>query len=310
MTVHVIVNPNAGALARDGRLRRAILAAAARGGARVHQTTSPADLDGLAREMASTGARAVILAGGDGSHMAALSSLARAFPELPAVGLAPCGTVSTVAKNFGARLSIAWTERLILAACARTARIEPNATLRVHDDDAVSRVGFIFGAGLVARFFELYYAGSRQGRVAAAGIAARVFAGSFFDSVLAKKVLAPTRCVVSVDGSPHVCEAWTLLLAAVVRDVGLHFLATYRAGETRQGFHVVASGLPPRRLGPQMPRVLAGKPLRGEPGIDVIARTLDLRFAPKPDGYVLDGEVFTTRAVRVELGPPIRLLLP
>jgi diacylglycerol kinase (ATP) len=312
VTVDVIVNPNARELAADSRMRRALLAAASRGGARVHETRSLEDLERAAAGIAARGTDGVILAGGDGSCMAGLSALARAFgPALPPVGLAPCGTVSTIARNLGARGGArAWTERLVLAACARTARVESSATLSVRDDAGKTRVGFIFGAGLVARFFEVYDALPRQGRAAAAGIVARVFAGSFVGSPLARRVLAPTRCAVSTDGAPHASRAWTLLVASVLPDLGLHMRATYRAGERPDRFHVVGSGLPPGALGPQLPRVLTGRPLRGEPRIDALARSLCIRFDDGPDAYVLDGDVFRAREATVEMGPRLSVLLP
>jgi diacylglycerol kinase (ATP) len=312
LTVDILVNPRAHGLADGGSLRASILDAASRGRARVHTTMSLGDLDRAARDIAALGTTGVIVAGGDGTHMAALSALARAFgPDLPAVGLAPCGTVSTVARNLGARGDAQeWTSRLVDATCAGAARRRPQSTLRIRDDAGGERIGFIFGAGLVARFFDVYYALPHQGRTSAALIAARVFAGSFFGSAFARRVLEPAVATLSVDGCVVPGRAWTLLVASVVRDVGLHLLVTYRGRERDDAFHAVASGLPPRRLGPQLPRVFAGRPLRGEPCIDAVVRSLDVRFDARPDRYVLDGDVFAARAVHVGVGPLVTLLSP
>ena len=312
MTVDVIVNRNAHRLATDTALRRTLLAAARRGRARVHETQTLHDLERVASEIAARPTDGVVLAGGDGSHMAGMSALSRAFSgALPPVALAPCGTVCTVARNFGMRgTPRAWTERVVLAACSGATRVESRMTLRVRDDAGGERVGFIFGAGLVARFFEAYYRAPRQGLAAAARIAARVFAGSFLGSPFARSVLEPTRCAISIDGGPPVGDEWSLLLASVVRDVGLHLLATYRAGERSDRFHVVASGLAPHALGPQLPRVLTGRPLRGEPRIDVLAWSLRLSHHARPGAYVLDGDVFRACEAYVENGPRLRLLLP
>jgi diacylglycerol kinase (ATP) len=312
MTVDVIVNRNAHRLAADTAVRRALLAAAARGGARVCETKTLSELERLACAIAARGTDGVVLAGGDGSHMAGVSALSRAFAgALPPVALAPGGTVCTVARNFGMRgTASAWTNRLVLAACTGAARVERKATLRVRDDTGGERVGFIFGAGLVARFFDVYYGSPRQGIAAAAGIAARVFAGSFVGSPLAGRVLDPTPCAVSVDGALHEWRGWSLVLASVVRDVGMHLLATYQAGQALDRFHVVASGLRPRRLGPQMLRVLAGRPLRGEPHIDTLARSMRLHFDAPSGAYVLDGDIVRAQEAQVDLGPPLALLVP
>jgi diacylglycerol kinase family enzyme len=312
LTVDILVNPRARRLGDGGPVRKTLLDAASRGGARVHITTSFDDLEHAARRIAAAGTTGVIVAGGDGTCMTTLSALARAFgSDLPSIGFAPCGTVSTIAKNLGARGGArAWTERLVDAACAGAARVRSHATLRVRDDAGGDRVGFIFGAGLVARFFDVYDALPRRGSAAAGVIAARVFAGSFLGSAFARRVLRPSDAAVSLDGRAVAGRAWTLLLASVVRDVGLHFLVTYRAGERDDAFHAVGSCLPPRRLGPQLPRVLAGRPLRGDPSIDAIVRSLDVHFEGAQDRYVLDGEVFAAGAVEVGVGPRIEILSP
>jgi len=311
LPVDVVLNPKARGLRDGSRLREGILDAAARRGARVHTTRSLDELEGAAGRIAADGTSGVVIAGGDGSHMSALSALARAFPSaLPPVGLAPCGTVSTIARNLGAKGGArAFATRLLDAACSGTARASRQPTLRVRDDGGGDRVGFMFGAGLVARFFDVYYSEPRQGRMTAARIAGEVFAGSFVGAQIARKVLSPVAARVSVDGADAPGQTWTLLVASVLRDVGLHLLVTYRAGKDEGAFHAVGSALPAGRLGPQLPRVLAGKPLRGPGGIDALVRSFAVRF-DAPDHYVLDGDVFPARSVAVTLGPRLTVLLP
>jgi hypothetical protein len=97
-------------------------------------------------------------------------------------------------------------------------------------------------------------------------------------------------------------------VASVVRNLGLHFHVTYRGGERTDRFHAVASGLSPRALGPQMTRVIAGRPLEGEPRVDDLVASLTLTFDGGSGPYVLDGDVLRARSVRVEAGPVLRLL--
>ena len=309
--VDVVVNCNAGRLHDASELRSVLATEARRGGAHLHETRSLADLATVARTIAARGTRAVLLAGGDGSHMAGLTAFARAFDGVPPpTALVPGGTVCTIARNFGMRGSKgAWAQRLVRAACADDARFECRPTLRIRDDRENDCVGFIFGAGLVGRFFEAYYASGAQGIAGAARLAARAFAGSLVSSPLARTMLAPTSCALSVDGRPLVPRTWSLVLASTVRDVGLHIRATYRAGEEDGRFHVVASGLSPRGLGMQVPRVLLGRPMRGDACVDSLARSLRVDF-DAPEAYVLDGEMRWARSVHVEPGPVIKLLLP
>jgi len=313
VNVDVVINRAARHLGATSPLRRTLIEAAAAHGAHLHETDTLEELEVVAQTIAARGTDAVVLAGGDGSHMGGLSALARAFGGvLPPVALAPGGTVCTVARNLGmGGPAKAWAERVVRAVCARRAHTEEHATLRVSDDADTrkDRVGFIFGAGLVARFFDEYYGGRAQGLVPAAGIAARVFAGSLAGTALARRVLSPAACTLEVDGEVAPAHAWSLVLASVVRDVGLHVRATYRAGEEPGTFHVVASGLPPRALALQAPRVLAGVALRGEPRIDTLARVLRVTFDERAS-YVLDGDVLRAREARVSVGPMVSFLVP
>ncbi len=315
--VDVVVNRNAHRLGESSRVRHAILTAARRGGAHVHETRSLADLDAAARALAARGTDAVVLAGGDGSHMAGLSALVRAFSaaatpvKLPKIAFAPGGTVCTVARNLGMHgRPDAWAERVVTAVCRGTARGVLQSTLRVRDDVGGDRVGFIFGAGLVVRFFDVYYSAPRQGLGAAARIVARLFAGALVGSALARRVLEAGPCTLTLDGRVQPVRAWSLVVASVLRNLGLHMLATYRAGEESDCFHVVASGQSAARLGSQLPRVLAGRPLRGHGHVDAVVQSLGLVFEDSDGGYVLDGDVWRAREVLAQSGPLVELLLP
>jgi diacylglycerol kinase (ATP) len=312
VTVDLVVNRNARKLGDDSPLRARLVAAAERGGARVHETRSLEELDRLAREIASRGTDAVVLAGGDGSHMGGVSALASAFAgRRPRVAFAPGGTVSTVARNLmGGSGSTAAGERLVRAVCEGSARAHDVPSLRVRDDAGGDRVGFIFGAGLVAHFFDVYDAAPRQGLGPAAALAARIFLGSLVGAPIARRVLAPVACGIEVDGDEQPSRAWSLVLASVVRDVGLGVRATYRAGESFDRFHLVASTLSPRGLATQVPRVLSGRPMRsaGHAAVDAMARTLRVRFDADEASYVLDGDALRARDVRVESGPVVPLL--
>lgn len=323
-----IVNRQARDLAGESSASRALLEVlrARRAGVRVIETRCTADLTAAADEIARAIPDTVVLAGGDGSYMAGVTALTQAFTragreenELPSLALAPGGTVSTVARNWGfhggglltrgTRERASYTSQLLEAASSRRARCTLRPTLRCTDDHT-SRVGFIVGAGLVARFFEVYEEQGARGYRGATSIVARVFAGSLVQGRLAARVLTPVPCELEVDGVRAAFDHTSLVCASVVRDLGLGMRLLYRSGEEMERFHVVATPLGPARLGPQMPLVLTGRPLLGARNVDALARTLDLDFGEGGDAYVLDGELFRTRRVRVTAGPVVRILSP
>jgi diacylglycerol kinase family enzyme len=308
--VDLVLNPHARRLHAGAIRRRILLDEAARHGARVHEPTTIAELDAVARDLASRRVRVVVLAGGDGTLMRGLTALARAFEpgSLPSVAVVPAGTVGTVARNLGlARVAV---RRIFRGACSPSSEGVLQATLQVRDGCGAERVGFIFGAGMVAHFFDVYHRSTRPNLVTAAVIAGRTFAGSLLGSRFAERVLAAVQCEIAIDGLRRTEKAWSLVVASVVRDLGLHFQVTYRAGRLTDRFHVVASGLAPLALGRQMPRVLAGRPLRGEPRVDALAKSVRLDFERAGDSYVLDGDVFQAPWVTVETGPAVRILTP
>ena len=310
MRIDVIVNTTARRFAASPRLVQR-LRGACNGVARLHDTGSLGALSAASAEIAARGSDLVVLCGGDGTFMAGVTALARTFGEerLPPLALLPGGTVATVARNWGmtgeplALLSdlLRHRERL---------RLTPRPTLRVvgtTDGIVDERIGFIFGTGLVAGFFDVYYARGARGYAGAARIVARVFVESFWGGALARRVLDPLPCSIEVEGRPLAPGAWSLVCAAVVRDLGIHMLVTYRAGEDPGRPHLVASPLSSGQLGPRAPLVLAGRRIGGRGHFDDLARDFVVRFPEGPGPYVLDGDVLRAASVRVSAGPMIRV---
>jgi diacylglycerol kinase (ATP) len=307
---HLLVNLRARRIARGERVL-AVLRAAAADGCILHETHDLAQLEERARAIAEAKARAIVLAGGDGAYMAGLTALRRAYGavELPPIALAPGGTVSTVARNFGLRGDAArFTERVLRAARAPDPPTRNAQTLRVTDDAGGDRTGFIFGAGLVARFFGLYEADGSRGYFGAARIVARIFASSFIAGATSRRVLTPARARIAIDGATQPASAYSLIAAATVKDLGLSMRLTYRASEDPDRVHVVASPLGPRALGPQMPLVLMGKRLRGEGHVDALARHATVELMEERGAYVLDGDVFHAQRIELRAGRAIRLV--
>ena len=308
VSTHVVINRAARHLGANAVLARTIRAAAA--GATVHETDSLADIDAAARAIADAHGTTVVLCGGDGSYMAGVTALVRAFGEneLPQIALGPGGTVSTVARNLGMGGSLeTYAKRIVRAAIENDGDVVVHPTLHVTDDEGGDRVGFIFGAGLVAQFFDVYDSSSEQGYFSAAKIVARIFGGSFVGGALAKKILTPVPCTLTVDGKKAHADAYSLIVSSVVKDLGLHMHVTYRAAEDPKRVHLVASALGPLFLGPQLPFVVAGKRLRGKNHVDVLAECFQVGFE-QPSGYVLDGDVLRARWVEVSAGPLLRTI--
>lgn len=280
----------------------------ARGRASVHVTESLGHLREVARDLAAAGTEVVLLSGGDGSLMAGVTALAAAYGDdrLPAVMPIPGGTAGTVARNW--RID-GRPERWVQRALERGRRFESKPSLEVRWDDDERRIGFIFGTGLVASFFRLYYDHGAPGFGGAAALVSRIFAESFVGGPLARRVLAPLPCRLEVDGKLREPDAWSLICSAVVKNLGLHMMVTHRGGDDPSRPHLVATPLPPRELGPRAPLVLAGRPIGGRDDVDALVGGFAVAFDGRGP-FVVDGELFTARRVEVAAGPPIRLARP
>jgi diacylglycerol kinase (ATP) len=307
MRIDVIANTNARAYRRDASLLADIRRVSV-GRADVHATSHVDELGAICERIAHRGSDLVVLSGGDGSFMAGVTALERAFGtrSLPRIGLLPGGTVATVARNFGLKGSpVALLDRLLTSPHAfGTTR---SATLRVRQTlgaETIERIGFIFGTGLVARFFDVYYGDGARGYAGAARIAARIFVDSFYGGSYARRVLTPMPCTIDADDKPVDGAKWSLVCAAVVHDLGIGMKVNYRAGEDLDRVHLVASQLEPGLLGPRAPLVFLGKPIGGQGHVDKLVTSFVVRFSP--DGpYVLDGDMLRATEVCVRAGPQI-----
>ncbi len=307
MRIDVIANTNARAYRRDSSLLANIRRVSA-GRADVHATSHVDELSTICEQIAHRGSDLVVLSGGDGSFMAGVSALARVYEPrpLPRIGLLPGGTVATVARNFGLKGSpVALLERLLTTpqvfGTTRSGTLRVRQTLR---GETIERVGFIFGTGLIARFFDLYYADGARGYAGAARIAARIFVDSFYDGPYARRVLTPMPCTIDADDKPLDGDKWSLVCAAVVHNLGIGMKVNYRAGEDLERVHLVASQLAPGLLGPRAPLALLGKPIGGQGHVDKLVTSFVVRFSP--DGpYVLDGDVLRATEVSVCAGPQL-----
>lgn len=160
-----------------------------------------------------------------------------------------------------------------------------------------------------ARFLEAYYGGLHPGVVSAALLTARTMVSSLIQGRMARWLFAPADVTLTVDGAALPTEAYRLLVASVVPDVGMGFRVPWQAGREPGRFHLVASGLSTTAMALQLHRVFGGKPLIGAPHLDWLASRVHIRFAA-PQTYTLDGELFRAAEVELVTGPRLAIARP
>jgi diacylglycerol kinase family enzyme len=304
--IGVIVNPNAlGVKRRRGLLRR-LEAIAGRHG-EVVATRTPTDLREAMDRFAAAGVTTLATCGGDGTNLATITEMVRAFPRLPTLAILRGGTVNTIAENLDLRGEPdAIFERLV----AWAARGE-EVPSRGQDLLSVNGLyGFLFASLMGARFLEAYYGGPSPGPAWAGLLAARTIASSLVKGRFSQWLFSPVDLTLEVDGKkPEHIRRPRLLLASTVPDVGIGMKVTWQAGRQPGRFHLLATELSTTRMALQVHKVLAGKPLSGGPHLDVLAQRATIEFA-QPQTYTLDGDLFRETRVEIAVGPRLWIARP
>lgn len=307
----IIANANARRV-RDDRALLPALAQLAQRHARLEVTRSLGELHRLCARFvdehtgADGGWAPLVLVGGDGTHMAGVSALVEASGSaslrIP-VALASGGTVCTTARLWGSTGSAVRDVERALLPRALIAR----PSLRVHDDHGQKHTGFIWGTGLVARFFTAYDK-TDGGALSAASLALRITASAFRDGPLARSILSPMPLRICVDGEPLDGDAFSLAVCAVHESVGLGIKVTYRAHEDPARIHLVASRGTVPQLARAAHRTLLGARL-GEHTHDLLAKHIEVELLEQPHGaYVMDGDTFYASRLTLSPGPLLHIV--
>jgi diacylglycerol kinase family enzyme len=303
MKLGVVLNPNALGVRRapglGSRLQRVC-----DGAGEVVVTRTPGELAAAARRFADDGVEVVAACGGDGTNLSTVTEIVRAYgrQRLPTFAILRGGTVNTIAQN----LAIRGKPDEILGRLVAAARNGGVPTVGQDLLEANGLYGFLFASLMGARFLEAYYGGIHPGVVSAALLTARTMVSSLIQGSMARWLFAPAEVALTIDGETLPTEAYRLLVASTVPDVGMGFRVPWQAGRQPGRFHLVASGLSTTSMALQLGRVFAGKPLHGAPHLDRLATRVHVRFAA-PQSYTLDGELFRASDVELVTGPRMQI---
>ncbi len=333
MRIVVVINPQA-RRTRDPALTPKLLDQAQAAGidAAIVNTPTLSELAPALRLQRQAGCDVLVAFGGDGTLAALLATAATIFDPLPPILLLPGGTMNTVARNLGLRgppgslfaralHSLASSPDLARLPSTRQevmrVEIADERPLRDGEPDlsapatASTRYGFIFGAAMGARYLAAYDSHPRRGPLWAAALALRTVGSSLIPGggSFARWLFAQTPAALTLDGQLQPESAFRTILCATVPDVGLGFRVPWQAGRVPGRFAVVASGIGITQNALQLPRMLRGQPLSGQPHVDRLVETATLTFE-RPQQLTMDGEVFAGQSITLRLAPPLQILLP
>jgi len=164
------------------------------------------------------------------------------------------------------------------------------------------------GAGVPVEFLRLYYDQPQRGGVVAARLLLVLTASVLRNGALGHRLFSPIEASLYCDGARVPFDAYTVIYASSIEDIGLGFRPTYRARERPGHVHVFAGPIGAREFVRCLPAIKRGRPT-GSPAVyDALARTVCVEF-PRPTFYMIDGDIMQpTTSLTVERGPVVRMI--
>jgi diacylglycerol kinase family enzyme len=305
----VVVNPHAGGRGRGTRYTQR-LAREVAGDGWVYETATVAELDDVVREFHRRRIDVLVICGGDGSLFPCLSACIRRYGNDPLPPLLPLrsGTVNTIAGAVGAPAG--GPMRVLSRALRRYRRAE---ALRFRERQLLlvngKHYGFMTGAGTIVSFLQAYYSGPLQGSLGAAHLILRLIASGLNGRRRAEELFRWLDARVTCDGKPVPFEQFSAIYAATIKEIGLGFRPTYRAGEQCGTFHFLAGPLTVKETTRCLPRIRRGVATGSALLFDELARSVVIELRD-PSPYMVDGDVLEpVSRMTIEAGPALRVVI-
>jgi diacylglycerol kinase family enzyme len=254
------------------------------------------------------------ISGGDGTMHHTLTAMIKTYGDqpLPMVAMLRGGTMNTIAKSLGIHGE---TPKLLFELVDKHRRglgaefdVIEREVLQVGD-----KYGFIFGNGVIYNFLHEYYATGNPSPSTAAKLISSAALSTMVGGDLAGRIYRRFHAHVIADGDEWARRDFITVAAAVVREIGLGFKPFYRCNEVPGAFALLGIHTTAFGFVSELPRIMAGKPMRRDKVIDRVAR--EVVFTPLGDRagekleYIIDGDTYICDgSLTIRTGPRLRFI--
>ena len=179
-------------------------------------------------------------------------------------------------------------------------------TIRLND-----WYGFLFGMGTAANIVDIYLnEGTLDGRARAAQVTLQAIAAVFNrKSRFAQRAFKKLEADVVADGKPLPLEEYILILGGTLRYLTAGLRTLYRAYESKEHFHLIASNISVLTALKNIRRLYIGRPFKADPNLhfDMLVKRLEVR-PREPSPLLIDGEIYRVDDLLVTLGPRLTII--
>jgi diacylglycerol kinase family enzyme len=270
-------------------------------------TQTPGEIWDAASEFRRAKIDMLVIDGGDGTLHHTLSVFIPIYKgmDLPPIVLLRGGTMNTIANSLGIKgLSETILQRILSAVRERAPfEVVRATTLQVND-----RYGFIFGLGFPVSLLKAYYGGEGRGKWKTIRVLLKILFSSLERDGRSGKFFHPFKADIRIEGKKMPMGRYTAILGSTVKEVGLGFKPTRRAGEREGFFQILCCDMGPVRMGLTALKVLLGIKLRDSKLFDRMV-TRSVITLEKPVDMQMDGEIFRDqKEICLHVGPPVRFI--
>ncbi len=261
----------------------------------------------IAREFRGAGIDILAIDGGDGTIHHTLSAFIPIYngEDLPPIALLRGGTMNTIANSLG----IKGLSDVILQRIISTVRVQaPFGLVRANTLKVNDRYGFIFGLGFPVSLLNAYYRRKGRGRGNTIRVLLKILISTLEKEGAGNNFFNPFEADIWLDGEKLPIGRYTGILGSTVKEVGLGFKPTRRAGEKEGLFQILCMDMGLRRMAMNALKVLLGMDLRDENLIDRMATRSVIKLERASDMQI-DGEIFRSqKEIQLQVGPAIRFI--
>jgi diacylglycerol kinase family enzyme len=280
------------------------------------ELVAPGDLDALAahvRRFRDRGIGTLCIDGGDGTIHRVLTAMVHVYADvdLPPIAILRSGTMNNVAASIGQRLSASDMLRVLVEARAagRALPTTERHLLSIDANNGARAYGFFVGAGLVARFLELYDARGSASPVLAGSLLVRAVAAALLGGPLSRDLDRPFEGTVALDAAPLTGERFTAVAVSTIEQIGFGFRVFHELASAPDRLQLVTIAGSLGSLALELPGLYAGHGVRAAGNTSATGLSVTL-VSSAPFPYVIDGDPYEARnrTLRITIGPTVTFL--